>query len=242
MKITPRAPVPKEFQDAMKEVYRGRFDMIKSEIEEQPEYAQAAVRAIKAPVVGKLKMLLKNKDKFEFEMTRLRTLSFTDFWIENNSREDVFLCGQTKDIILSRNEKDPSSPKFNFGPYGLCVPLKTFTGENGKTGGYNDNPYTSAHFIPMNSHRALNRHPHHNVAAVTGVKILDWTAATCYGGFNSIIWGAIGDGDIVETFRSLLIYIGRYNPSSPLFSGAGALNYSHSASQWYEDFPWAEEI
>jgi hypothetical protein len=88
-------------------------------------------------------------------------------------------------------------------------------------------------FIPLwaNDDKFYYRHPHHHTGAGSFRRHeplkdhLWWQAVTCWGGFNGIIASIVDQCDIAEMFRTVSIYLERYDPHSVLTARLEEPNY-----------------
>ena len=210
IKVKPRTAVPAEFVDALKSTARARLAAMKAEMEGfntryRPMYVKQHALAI-----ARLQKLLKDPIAQDMEITRLRGLPFTSFWMDYGHVENGYFAAETKDIIVAHN-KD----KWNLGPYRVYMPVSSFI--KGEVGSFRNAGF---HFVPMREPLTEQRHMHHvcysNSDAVAKKDPLLMNPSTCWGGFGPVVLGNVRDGDVVETFRTIYTYLTRYDASSPL--------------------------
>ena len=97
--------------------------------------------------------------------------------------------------------------KYSLGPYHCYIPFEEILNCTG----------SDYHFIPARNPTLMARHPHHKVYDTNGQNNpLLFSPGTCWGGFNTVIFPILGDLDMTDLIRHILIYLGRYNENSPL--------------------------
>lgn len=139
--------------------------------------------------------------------TELRRLKYTKFYSLVAPNGDLFVCGDTEDLILKIR-----GDKYNVGPYHVCISKYSFVKEQQK----------GIHLFPAYKPNTPYRHLHHKAypprseSEITNPLLArdDWCWHSVWGSYLS----AVGDGDIVDCFRVLYLFITRLNWSSPLCS------------------------
>jgi hypothetical protein len=138
-----------------------------------------------------------------YEITRLRTLDTLYTSFDTFLYDDIpYFTGRTRPVIIQHAGRE-----YHLGVYKVYVPRMRFVNSTGLE-----------HFVPLKFPNSLKRHPHHKAYKNNGHPLLN-DPGTCWGSFGMIISGILADADIPEYFRQVGIYLGRYNPSSPLISG-----------------------
>ena len=210
IKVKPRTAVPAEFIEALKSTVRARLSAIKQELDGySPRYRQMYVRQ-SAIAIARLQKLLRDPAALDMEITRLRGLPFTSFWMDFGHIEGGYFAAETKEIIVSYNKE-----KWDLGPYQVYMPVSSFI--RGEVGSFRNAGF---HFVPVREPLTEQRHMHHvcysNNDAVAKKDPLLMQPSTCWGGFGPVILGNVKDCDVVETFRTVYTYLCRYDASSPL--------------------------
>ncbi|MEL7589779.1 MAG: hypothetical protein AAGU17_00585 [Anaerolineaceae bacterium] len=227
MKIAPRAQLSQEFVDTLREIYTARLEDYKRAIKEYPYSQQVNAYFSKNKMhIAKLISLLKDKSAFDFELTRLRSLNYSEYCIKTNSKGSRYLCGLSFPVVIPIERV-----KLNLGPYWVCT-LVDFLKGCDRDGMQGQNGYRF-HFYPERQEMSETRTPHHYgywQNSETPSSPLDYGSSTCLGGFNTIIYSLAACGDVTEYLRNCFIYINRHSPGDQL-------RYSTIRS-----FPWAEVV
>ncbi len=209
-----RAEVDPAFIQVMQEIARAKIARYADEARYMPERTRRFYVTKKAPVVARLTNLRTDKGR-DYEITRLRSLEFTRYAVVQSDGAQ-WLAAHTKDITLVRwsgsREPGERAERWDMGPYTIYIPVNDFI--SGITNRF--------HFVPDREPLTVYRHPHHKgyyTSISTPTEPLQLSPSTCWGSFGSIVTGCVTDGDVVETFRTLHAYLGRYDPRSPLGGG-----------------------
>jgi hypothetical protein len=214
-KLDERASISDAFKTAVLKLYeeylkerRARYDALHA------GYAKQAFLKDNGTAIAKVQKYLKDPAAFDYQLTRLRSLPYTNFKVVRqpdwNNCGVTYLVGTTKDIIMI----DAMDYKWKLGQYDVYIPLPSF-----KRGSIEE-----MHFIPLREPLCQNRHPHHYGSA----KDIDEddieyptqrSPQTCWGNFGQIVTACTRSLDVAELFRSLAFYVERYNWDSPLVNG-----------------------
>jgi hypothetical protein len=148
--------------------------------------------------------------------TALRALPYTEYAVKEHNRteydwdarQDVvvhgtYLYGLSQDVTIPSAGK-----KFGMGPYQVWVPVTAFA----------KNGHKDYQFIPNLAPTSYYRTPHHHAGGASN----PFNSGTCWGGFGGIVKSMTAEGDVPELFRSIYIYLSRYDAGSPL--GGAHLN------------------
>lgn len=225
MKIAPRAPLSKELVDEIKSIYAARLEQYRKNMNDFYSPHQKNVYFEKNKVnIQKLVKLLSDPDVLDFELTRLRSLSYSAFEIRANSNNEKYFCGLTFPVKLLWIGRGYGKVKMDMGEYRVCISLSYL-----KTGKSASDTF---HFYPIREPLTHDRHPHHTASldyrrSEPSDNPLDMRASTCLGGFNSIVYSSLNSGDIVETMRSLYLYLNTVNTHS-LLNGTPPRHYSYA--------------
>ena len=209
--ITPRATIDDAFTEWMKDAYMTYLLHEKEKAVRHPggkdrylkERAPAHARALKVLQVahsdGRMGM--------EYEKTRLRSLPYARFTVVERNGER-YGAGVTKPILITMPEGEMHAGTWHLGPYAVYVPFSAIEEQN--AGRF--------HFIPLKNPKANNRFPHHYCEKRydDDVHPLDRSIYTCWGSFSAPIAVQLDALDVPELFRTLQIYLSRYDPHSPL--------------------------
>ena len=216
IKITPRAEITNEFQEAIRTAYRDYLLREKEHAEMDPRGATHYLKLRAPGHVHALSVLKTNHSDsrcgMEYEITLLRALPFTRFAVVDH--DGTYLAGITRPIDM----KDPDGGRmYHLGPYAVYAPISALT--EGRTDGF--------HFIPTVYPQSNKRHPHHKVDSDDhDTHPLEKRAYTCWGEFGGPVSGLVDTINIPELFRHLYLYVSRYNPHSPLVrSGIRGLDF-----------------
>ncbi len=209
--ITPRATIDDAFVEWTKDVYRTSLLREKEKAERYPsgkarylkERAPAHARALNVLTVAHSD----GRSGMEYEKTRLRSLPYSRFTVVERNGER-YGVGITKPITIVMPEGELHAGTWHLGPYAVYVPFSAV--ENQNAGEF--------HFIPIKNPKANNRFPHHYCESHydEDTHPLDRRVYTCWGSFSSTITTLLDALDVPELFRTLQIYLSRYDPHSPL--------------------------
>ena len=192
----------------------GLIDLAQQKISQIHEFVSTGgTLHASSPALMNCKKILEWDDQLQ---TRLRCLDickldvieaayskFVGYGGEAKTEKGSLLYFLTRDIQITDEKGRP----WSLGPYHCYVPFANLL--NGMASDF--------HFIPARNPKFLARHPHHKAYRDNGSdNPLLFNPSTCWGGFNSIIFPIIGDLDIVDLIRHILIYLSRYDPNSPL--------------------------
>ena len=227
MKIAPRAPISEEFVAALREIYTARLEDYKHALKDNATMYQQSFFARNKMHIAKLISLLTDKSVFDFELTRLRSLNYSEYCVKTNSKGARYLCGLSFPVVIPIERV-----KLNLGPYWVCT-LVDFLKGCDRDGMQDQNGYRF-HFYPAKQEMSETRTPHHygywRNNSETPQSPLDYASSTCLGGFNTIIYSLAGCGDVTEYLRNAYIYLNRHSPHDQL-------RFSSIRS-----FPWAEVV
>ncbi len=224
IKVKPRTAVPQEMAGALKSVTRARLARMKEEMQGygHPRYQQMYVQQ-NGLAIARMQRLLKDPAAMDMEITRLRGLRFIKYWMEPAHRpedDEGYFAAETEEIVIAHD-----GDQWNIGPYRVYLPVAAFL--KGQVGSFGQ--AVGFHFIPQFEPMAGQRHMHHvaddNFDAVRKRDPLLMNPSTCWGGFGPVIVGNIKDCDVVETFRTIYTYLGRYNAGSPLWHGLRGMTF-----------------
>jgi hypothetical protein len=191
LKLPPRAEVPQDFQDAMRDLAERSLQKFRTDLSFMQSYAQTMYKRDNAGALVKLDKIRRDPNAMLEAVTKLRSSPYTQFMMTSIRSEPCFY-GLTKDVILD-DENGSSHTYYNMGPYHVYIPVENFLGKN-----------KEFQFIPARSPRAEYRHPHH------------YDGHTCWGSFNSVVQLLLREADVVELFRTVAIYLTRYDQRSVL--------------------------
>lgn len=121
-----------------------------------------------------------------------------------------YLAGTTKEILMQEFPNFNSKRAvrgYDIGQYIVCIPQE----------GFLEGTYSGTHMIPVKDRLIWNRHPHHIAGRYqTITNPLEVEPSTCTGGFGGIALSLMKALDFAEAMRTWMIFLSRYNPSSPL--------------------------
>jgi hypothetical protein len=197
--------------------------------------------------LAKLMKITQNAAAFDDELTRLKSLPYTNFGVYGG-----YLVGSTNPVeIVDRQAFERGvnmktgvvfevAKKWDAGVYDVFIPISIATSGLDTALRPNSN---GVHLVPRNAPWTKYRHPHHLAEFLTcdddGDKVYyshptKYTSKTCWGSYATIVTSCVMGGDFVDMFRTLHSYLTRYDRNSPLASiGAYSLG---------TDFKWLKEI
>jgi hypothetical protein len=214
IKVQPRANVPDEFVEEVAKIATQRVKDIQEEINNMsPFQAKMHYKKIGMAVSRLALLARRDPDAIDQMKTILRSLPYTEYAVKAHDRtyfnwetnkderiSETYLYGLSKDVVIPFEGQ-----KWDMGPYQVWVPANAFF-KNGKH---------EYQFIPNRAPETYRRTPHHHA----GYEKNPFGSATCWGTFGEIVTSLTQDGDVPELFRSIYIYLCRYNPHSPLGDG-----------------------
>ena len=148
------------------------------------------------------------------EMARLRGTDFESIELKM-VRTDKWLVAQTRDLrmvaVQSNNYYNAKKgDKYDYGDYKIYVKVSDLG--TPKLG--------SLHFVPDLEPFVHERHHHHKADMTRNARERNhpvfMTPRSCWGGFSEPISANMSYCDLPELFRILRVFVGRYNPGSPL--------------------------
>jgi hypothetical protein len=139
--------------------------------------------------------------------SRLRSLDYERFWV-HESRKGPVLVGTTRHIrmeTIGRGNKGRA--RYDAGQYHVGISLYNLV--KGKT---------EYQVIPVEFEDAYNRHPHHRAYGPEegSDDPFLYKVHTCWGSFGTPITRYTRDGNLMEIFKLMRIFAGRYYTGSPL--------------------------
>lgn len=224
MRIAPRASISKEFADVLREIYSARLNLYKANLQNFNDQQKNIYFTRNKMSISKLITLLTDKSALDFELTRLRSLEYTEYDVKANSNGRRYLCGLSFPVIIPLG-----GTKANLGPYWVCTSIDFLKGTEEREDRDIEGRF---HFYPQRDEMATHRTPHHYAYALPHIHArnpLDYGSSTCLGGFNTIIYSLAKAGDVTEFMRNALIYLNRHNPYDQLIS------FSRYTCSWAED-------
>jgi hypothetical protein len=215
MQIAKKAPVSQDFIELFREMSLTRYKTILSKRKATNPQQLPFWDRDNMPNLGRIKALFEDKEVWDRELTKLKTLPFVAYGTYTDGDKN-FLCVETDDILL----EDPDNRcKWNMGHY-LCY-VNSSVAENGLADNWSRT--SSIHFVPKNAPWTFARHPHHKATTYdeAGRRMslthpTQMFANTCWGTFGSVATLSTNLGDFTELLRILNIYLTRYNPRSAL--------------------------
>jgi hypothetical protein len=191
LKLPPRAEVPQDFQDAMRDLAERSLQKFRTDLSFMRDYEQQMYKQDNAGALVKLDKIRRDPKAMLEAVTKLRSTPYTQFAYMTIRNEPCFY-GLTKDIILD-DDNGKGHTFYNMGPYHVYIPFDNFLGKN-----------RNFQFIPARDPHSYYRHPHHR------------DGHTCWGSFNAVVQLLLREGDVVEMFRTIAIYLTRYDLHSVL--------------------------
>lgn len=148
----------------------------------------------------------------DFEMTNLRSLGYQNYGTAVSDNRP-FLVGRTDEVTIDeirvhdyRRGETETVARWRAGVYRICINQRAFV--KGDLAGI--------HFIPEREPAVKGRHMHHKASANGYKSPLLWDPYTCWSEFGPPVTTAMAEMNIVELFRLLRIFVGRYYNGSPL--------------------------
>jgi hypothetical protein len=208
LNLKERTTVTPEFEASLKELWKQRWVGLNNDIKcADPRFKDAVVKK-NGRAMGLLRAYCTDPKAYDQQKTQLMTLPYLKFWtLERGGMS--YLAGLTKPILLTNGgEKRWQGPRFT-----VYIPTDYIT--RGTEASY--------HFVPEGHELVYGRHPHHTSGSrreeTNGKSPLDFYGSTCWGEFPTIVRGCVHSADTINLFRTIHLYLTRYNPSSPLCHG-----------------------
>jgi hypothetical protein len=202
-----RAEISEEFLDAVQDIVAYRLDEVKSLFERMNDRVKAQRKHDLIARTAAMRAALGEDGRRsgrEYLATLFRGLPYSKFGVTRFDNR-LWLAGRTHDIIISHQTQGT----WNLGEYGVFFDVQHMKDTN----------YAGIHMVPVRDHNEYARHPHHRVSSQdrnVGMHPLRRTPHTCWGNFPTIVSNCVTDADIVELFRTINLFLVRWNPGSPL--------------------------
>jgi hypothetical protein len=210
IRIKERAKIEDSFLDAYKILARDWLQNTHQKIRSMRDDNKRTYLTKSRYVMGRLSQIYKGDIEpgrgIDYEITRLRSLPYESFRFE----QDHFI-GMTNNVIAEKYGRGPNIKGkkyvalYDAGQYMIAVPYRALL-----TGAI-----SSIHMIPMRGQPTQHRHPHHTGSPYDGT-LRGLSSSTCWAEFAAPCQSAAQAVDVVEMFRLLRIFVGRYNDNSPL--------------------------
>ena len=172
--------------------------------------------------IGRLNDIVKGISKpgrgMDLEMSRLRGLDFESITVQDIAGKK-WLMAQTKNLIITLRDlnyrekvtgRRAKGSKYDHGDYKIYVDLNTIA----------TTKISSLHFVPDLDPKCHSRHYHHTASwgrdSASDYHPVQMYPSSCWGGFSGPLATSLVLADLPELFRMLRIFVGRYNPGSPL--------------------------
>lgn len=152
----------------------------------------------------------------DLEVSRMKGIDFDTINLEK-IESGTYLVAHTKGLIITLKDYDylekvsgkkRNHKRYDHGDYKIYVKDNILA-----------TPKIAAlHFVPDLEPFATSRHYHHTAYYSTKEPKhpVQMQPSSCWGGFSGPLSTALNMSDFPELFRMLRIFVGRYNPSSPL--------------------------
>jgi hypothetical protein len=161
--------------------------------------------------IGRLAAIVKNENEpgrgIDFEITRLRGIDVARFGVltAGNKR---FLVAETKSDFVVEEMGNGSRVvnRWDTGPYRFGISEGALLGAQAEM-----------HYIPLRKPEVQDRHFHHYATKPNnGTNPWLYEPYSCVAQFGAPLSMALAEMDVVELFRLMRIFVGRYFNGSPL--------------------------
>jgi hypothetical protein len=157
---------------------------------------------------------------FEKFVTRLKRLDYKGFSAITNGGS-VYFKAETHPLVIDYPNRTDRPEKYDIGAYAIYCKLDSLLRGD----------ISQFHFIPQRQPTADPnhmydgwachfRHLHHKAMYKKEISDLSnplsYEPHTCWGSFGSVIPEVAADGDLVELYRMLYLFLTIHNPASPL--------------------------
>jgi hypothetical protein len=201
IRVAQRATISDHFIDGLKAVSRRKLKEIKEQADRcYSDRMRQRVLNDHAGAIAYHQKLLKDPKALDHELTKLRSLPYAAYGAVDRCGE-IFLHGQTKEVVMASGRN-----KWRLGAFDVYLRVQ----ENGR--------FEKPTMLLAGDPWLRKTHPHFTVSHASNDP-LDARMSICWGSFGPIISGLVRDANIPEYFRTLYMYLSRYNPSSPLGGG-----------------------
>jgi hypothetical protein len=210
LNLKERTSVAPVFETALKELWKARWIGLNNDIKcADPRFRDTVVKK-NGRAMGLLRAYCTNAQAYDQQKTQLLTLPYLKFWMAIHNGMN-YLAGLTKPILLAT---DGGKYRWQGPRFTVYIPMDYITRGTD----------ASFHFVPEGHEMVYGRHPHHTSGGVKeGIRQakspLDYNGSTCWGDFPTIVRGCVHSADTVNLFRTIHLYLTRYNPNSPLCHG-----------------------
>jgi hypothetical protein len=215
IKIKPRANVTQgfieEYERLASEKLRGMMDKLSA----YPERQRQAVMKKHAAMYGRLTAIIRGKSGpgvgMDFQLAQLRALDYEKLDVYTApALRDTFLIGKTRELEMEEVGSRGNTPLryWDVGAYTIFINTRLLLEEN----------TSGIHVVPARAPTASQRHVHHYAIPDTerSQHPPTWQTRTCWSQFGAPVTMAVSELDIVELFRIMRIFAGRYYSGSPL--------------------------
>lgn len=217
IKVGKRCQIDENFEAIYKAVATKALSNLYDKMKGLPSARQVQFLSQRRGDVGRLNDVIKGISKpgrgLDLEMSRMRGLDFESVTVQDIAGKR-WMVAQTRGLIITLRDYDymekvrgskRSHTQYDHGDYKIYVDIATI----GTT------KIGELHFVPDLNPHATSRHYHHT-ASVGGEHPVQMWPHSCWGGFSGPLASALSLADLPELFRMLRIFVGRYNPGSPL--------------------------
>jgi hypothetical protein len=157
---------------------------------------------------------------FEKFVTRLKRLNYKRFSAIKNGGA-VYLKAETQPLVVDYALREDRPERYDIGAYAVYCKLDSLLRGD----------ISQFHFIPLrqptvdpnhmyDGWACHFRHMHHKAMYKREISDLSnplsYEPQTCWGSFGSVIPEVVADGDLVELYRMLYLFLTIHNPASPL--------------------------
>jgi hypothetical protein len=204
IKIRERAEVESEFKELLWQMARIKLADIRQRLAGHTGVYLERQKKTYQIAIGNARGLLDDR-LMDAEITRLRSLPYIKF-AARTYKDGDYLIGVTRDVIMDASPRQ----RWDVGQYAISVPVEDFIRGS----------LSHIHCIPLREPKADVRTPHHHAMGISTDNRIDISLvpSTCWGSMSGIVMGAMNNFMVAEFFRSMHIYVTRYNTSSPLAS------------------------
>jgi hypothetical protein len=205
-----RATVSDSFIALYRELAEKKLREIMDAAESRSAISRKGYLSKNKTMIGRLAAIVTKENGpgrgMDFEITRLRGIDVARFGVLTAGRYRYFVAETKQDFLVEEMGSGSSVVgMWDTGPYRFGISEDALLGARAEM-----------HYIPLRATQAESRHMHHYGTANGETNPWLYQPYSCMSQFGSPFAMALQEMDLVELFRLMRIFVGRYYNGSPL--------------------------